>query len=232
MFVFLATSHMRTIIGDRNFGKKETASFRCSKTTKMMINRRLFLPALIALAGHHAHAFTPAALGRTGNVPRFSMVASDVDVSVEYDAAARLAYNEWCAKFGKESSESKFEAFKANYEALTVANVSAAKKARDNGTDRPKDLELNEFGDMTEEEYLMMQSGGSASSEKGALETVMEASAAQSEASSALYEAASALAKEEEVRLYLQFVFNGNFIRIIKAHHGFSPLNDCLPYRC
>ena len=181
-----------------------------------MINRRiLVLPALIALAGHHAQAFTPAAFGRTGHagnsVSRFSMVETDGDVSIPYDSAARLAYDQWCAKFGKESNDGKFETFKANYEAISVANVSAAKKARDSGTDRPKDLELNELGDMTEEEYMAMQSGGtaapeasaseSAAPEKGALETVMEASAAQSEASNALAEAADALAEEEEVRV-------------------------------
>lgn len=135
------------------------------------------------------------------------MVSTETDVSVEYDAAARLAYKEWCAKFGKESSDTRFEMFKANYEAITVANVSAAKKARDDGTDRPKDLELNEYGDMTEKEYLEMQAGGSgdaaaaeapAQPRKGALDSVMEASMAQSDASSALAEAADAMLEEEE----------------------------------
>ncbi len=182
-----------------------------------MINRRIIvLPALVALAGHHAQAFTPATLGRSGNaagaISRFSMVASETDLSIDYDAAARLAYNQWCEKYGKEASDAKFATFKANYEALTVANVVAAKKSRDEGTDRPKDLELNEFGDMTEAEYMAMQAGKSASpevaaeSEKapeiGALESVMEASAAQSEASSALAEAADALAEEEQVRAH------------------------------
>jgi hypothetical protein len=92
-------------------------------------------------------------------------------------------------------------AFKSNYEQISVANVVAAKEARDSDTARPKDLELNEYGDMTEEEYMAMMGGGAtASSEKGPLETVMEASAAQSEASVALAEAADALAEEEEVR--------------------------------
>jgi hypothetical protein len=130
------------------------------------------------------------------------MVASETDVSIEYDAAARLAYKDWCAKFGKDASDSKFKTFKANYETITVANVSAAKKARESGTDRPKDLELNEFGDMSEEEYLQMQARKSAPAsapEKGAMESVMEASMAQSDASNALAEAADALAEEEEV---------------------------------
>ncbi|KAL7519656.1 hypothetical protein ACHAWX_004416 [Stephanocyclus meneghinianus] len=171
----------------------------------MMIARRLLvLPALVALAARNADAFTPASFGgrTTANTAvRFSMVASETDVSIEYDAAARLAYKDWCAKFGKVASESKFTTFKANYETITVANVSAAKKARDSGTNRPKDLELNEFGDMSEEEYLQMQAGASAPApapEKGAMESVMEASMAQSDASNALAEAADALAEEEE----------------------------------
>lgn len=180
----------------------------------MMINRHYVLPALLALAARNADAFAPvnlAPIGSNGVAPRFSMVASDVDVdvSVDYDAAAKLAYSDWCSKYGKEPNDAKFATFKANYEALTVANVSAAKKARDDGTDRPADLELNEYGDFTEEEYMkMMQSGGSSEAveeeeevapKKGALETAMEASVAQSDASNALAEAADALAEEEQV---------------------------------
>lgn len=179
-------------------------------TIKMMINRHYVLPALLALAAKNADAFAPISLAPVGGtgVARFSMVAEDVnagvDVSIDYDAAAKLAYSDWCDKFGKEASDAKFATFKANYEALTVANVSAAKKALDEGTERPKDLELNEFGDMTEEEYMKMKSGGSteeeeAAPQKGALETAMEASIAQSDASNALAEAADALAEEEQV---------------------------------
>jgi len=175
----------------------------------MMINRRYVLPALLALAARNADAFAPVSLapiGSAGVAPRFSMVApSDVnaDVSIDYDAAAKLAYSDWCDKYNKEANDAKFATFKANYEALTVANVSAAKKALDEETDRPKDLELNEFGDMTEEEYMKMKAGGSTEEEeapqKGALETAMEASIAQSDASNALAEAADALAEEEQV---------------------------------
>jgi hypothetical protein len=126
---------------------------------------------------------------------------ASTDVSIPYDSAARLAYADWCTKFGKSPDDTKYMAFKSNYEQISVANVVAAKEARDSDTARPKDLELNEYGDMTEEEYMAMMGGGAtAESEKGPLETVMEASAAQSEASVALAEAADALAEEEEVR--------------------------------
>ena len=63
-------------------------------------------------------------------------------------------------------NEDKFDTFKANYETITVANVVAAKEAQDNGTDRSKDLELNEYGDFTEAEYMAMQSGGSGAEEQ------------------------------------------------------------------
>lgn len=131
---------------------------------------------------------------------------ASTDVSIPYDSAARLAYADWCTKFGKSPDDTRYMAFKSNYEQISVANVVAAKEARDSDTARPKDLELNEYGDMTEEEYMAMMGGGAAAAasvsapEKGPLETVMEASAAQSEASVALAEAADALAEEEEVR--------------------------------
>ena len=173
-----------------------------------MIDRRLLvLPALAALAARNADAFTPASFGgRTAanSVRSFSMVSTETEVSVEYDSAARLAYKDWCGKFNKEASDERFETFKANYEAITVANVSAAKKARDEGSDRPKDLELNEFGDMSEKEYLEMQSGGNASPAEetpaapSPMDSIMEATMAQSDASSALAEAADAMAEEEE----------------------------------
>jgi len=176
----------------------------------MVIDRRfLVLPALVALSARNADAFTPANFGtsRTASSVRFSMVSTENDVSIAYDSAARLAYKDWCAKFDKEANDERYETFKSNYEAITVANVSAAKKARDDGVDRPKDLELNEYGDMSEEEYLKMQSGASdstpvedtpATPEKGAMESVMEASMAQNDASNALAEAADAMAEEEE----------------------------------
>ena len=166
--------------------------------------RRLALPALLALSACTVvDAFAPPPIGiRTISPVRSSMIAEDViDVSVDYDAAARLAYDEWCAKYGKEGNDERFASFRDNHEALTVANVSAAKKARDEGTDRPDDLALNEYGDMTEVEYnavMNPQSADEGGESKGALETVMEASAAQSSASSALAEAADALAEEEE----------------------------------
>jgi hypothetical protein len=56
------------------------------------------------------------------------------DVSIPYNSAALLAYDEWRHQFNKGTfDESKFEKFMANYEAITVKNVVAKKKAREQG---------------------------------------------------------------------------------------------------
>ena len=124
-------------------------------------------------------------------------VENDVDISIPYDAAARLAYDEWRQQFDKgDFDEKRYVNFKANYEAIAVANVSAKKRARDSGSEDPVPLmTLNEFGDFTEAEYKQAMSGGT----KSVLETALESAKVQSEAGTALQDAADALAEEEEV---------------------------------
>jgi len=137
---------------------------------------------------------------------------NDLDLSIEYDAAAKLAYNEWLTQYEKgEFDEVRYQSFRSNYEALSIANVIASKKARDeNNSDELQKLTLNEYADYTVEEYLAMQNGTPEESSKiddaidndskGILDVAMESSAAQSEASVAISEAADALAEEEKVR--------------------------------
>jgi hypothetical protein len=181
------------------------------------------LAAFLALASEHASAFTPAALSQqqrfsVANSPLFA--ASD-NVSVDYDAAAKLAYDEWRNLYGKGDFDAKkFQAFKTNYEALTIVNVKAAKKAREEGTQDVQKLELNEFADMTVEEYQNMQSGSVAASVSGStattaaaaattttspLQAAMDALNAQNAAADAISEAAAALAQEEEVGTFVGF---------------------------
>lgn len=141
--------------------------------------------------------------------------AAGTDVTVPYDAAARLAYDEWRSQFQKGDFDAKrFEIFKKNYETITIANVIAKKKARDTGTVSLALLTLNEFGDVSEEEYLYgMQSlpppttttTAAPTTTGDVLSQAVEAAMLQSEASSALGEAADALAEEEEVRFYKNF---------------------------
>lgn len=163
-----------------------------------MLGRSLALLALLALACQNTDAFTPASFrAQKPFVLKMAVTSSkDHDVSVPYDAAARLAYDAWCDTYGKEANETRFAAFKANYEAITVANIKAKKAAVDAGVPVPTQLSLNQFGDFTAEEYQEMQSGGAPPSDvfKGAMEAAMS----QSEAASALEEAAGALAEEEQ----------------------------------
>jgi hypothetical protein len=160
----------------------------------------------IVSTNHVSHQ--PVPRGASDARPRMSMVEESVsssDVSIPYDAAARLAYDEWRAKYGKgEFDPVRYEAFKANYETITVANISAKKKARDEGVDPPALMSLNEFGDCTEDEYAAaMQAQSKSSTSTGSvLDKALEAAVSQSEASSALEDAANALAEEEEVRSY------------------------------
>lgn len=124
----------------------------------MIIRKILVLSALSALAGNHADAFTPSSL--VG--PRFggsALFAVDGDVSIPYDAAARLEYDAWRETYGKgDFDAAKYEAFKTNYEMIAVANVVAKKEARESGITAKK-YNLNEYADMTEEEYLAMSTG-------------------------------------------------------------------------
>ena len=158
----------------------------------------LAVAALTALASQNASAFTPYFLGRASNT---RLLSSSSDVSIDYDSAAKLAYDQWRAANGKgDFDQEKYDIFKANYEAITIANVKAAKKARDEGmsVDDIERLELNEYADMTAEDYMAMQGGGE--QPVSALDAAMDALAAQDAASGAIVDAAAALADEEQVR--------------------------------
>lgn len=174
------------------------------------------LLALVALeASNSASAFCPTNLLRphhgasaspfaSSSAPfRASAVemATESDISVPYDAAARLAYEDWCKTYGKKFDAARYEVFKENYEAITVMNVSAKKAARESGDDSPSLLALNEFADCTAEEYEAAMNGqpAPAASTGDILGQVADAVESQSAASNALQEAADALAEEEEV---------------------------------
>jgi hypothetical protein len=172
-----------------------------------VINMKISFSAVTALLLiGDAAAFTTSPLHRTPTI----LKAAEYDVSIPYDAAARLAYEEWRETYNKgDFDDSNYEKFKDNYEVLTVANIAAAKKAKDAGVEEPKRMELNEFADMSFEEYESMNSGSdegttttTTSASASILESAMEASAAQDAASASLEEAAAALAVEEEVRLF------------------------------
>lgn len=95
----------------------------------------------------------------------FGWKNSSVDVSVPYDAACRLAYEEWKAKFDKTepreddplSAEERFQQFRISYERVTIANIAAKKKVRDAGGFEEartlKTVELDQYAAMTDLEY-------------------------------------------------------------------------------
>jgi hypothetical protein len=165
---------------------------------------RIVLLALVALVGQYVDAFTPGSFQRNviGRSPTFLRMALDEnDLSIAYDAAARMAYDQWRSQYNKgDFDEERFASFKANYEAITVANVSAKKASRDSGSDAPRMLTLNEFGDYTAEEYEAMQAGAAGSAPSvDVLGKAFQAAQSQAGAATALMEAADALAEEEEV---------------------------------
>ena len=132
--------------------------------------------------------------------------AVESNVSIPYDAAARLAYDEWRAQYSKGAFDSnRYLNFKNNYETITVANVAAKKRARDEGTVSISLMTLNEFGDLSEEEYKVATNASSSSSlptsTSDVLSKALEAAELQVQASAALGEAADALAEEEQVRI-------------------------------
>jgi len=72
---------------------------------------------------------------------------TNIDVSIPYDAAAKLAYDEWRGKYGKGNfDEKKYERFQQNYKLVAVANVKAAKDRLD-GKDAPPNIEMDKFAD-------------------------------------------------------------------------------------
>lgn len=141
--------------------------------------------------------------------------ATDSDVSIPYDAAAELAYDGWIKKYDKPYDAQRYQVFLSNYKAITVMNVSAKKKARDDpDSGTPSLLSLNEYADFTAEEYEAAMNGDSKGAEDDSssdaaeepsttgniLGDAVKAVESQASASSALQEAADALEEEEEVR--------------------------------
>lgn len=150
------------------------------------------------------HNFFEDLFGQTQTQEKPKTEAPSSDLSIPYDAAARLAYDEWRSQYSKgEFDPARYENFKANYNTITVANVVAKKKEREGGESSPEMLTLNEFADCSEEEYMNMQKGAqkeSAPTTTGdILSTALEAAESQKAASSALSDAADALAEEETV---------------------------------
>jgi hypothetical protein len=136
----------------------------------LKIVMKFYKSALLALlAVAPSVAFLPP-VHQQCSVPRGAAVGlaassenseTKVDISVPYDAAARLAYEGWRKEFKKgDFDEKRYLIFQKNYVDISIANVMSKKQAREQGVDNPDLLNLNEFGDYTAEEYAQQQSGG------------------------------------------------------------------------
>lgn len=160
----------------------------------------------VAVETEHIAAFVPSGLQWRHSFRRHAVsveMSTESDVSIPYNAAARLAYDQWRDEYLKgEFDPVRYESFKANYNAIAILNVSAKKKARDEGGDSPSLLNLNAYADYTAEEYAEQfkeEEPEAPSSTGDVLGKAVEAAESQMAASSALQEAADALAEEEEV---------------------------------
>jgi hypothetical protein len=87
-------------------------------------------------SGTGTTTISPASVASPPPASSPSQSLSSTDVSIPYDAAARLAYDEWRAAHKKgDYDEAKFFNFKAKYLAVTSDNMAAKKVARDTGTE-------------------------------------------------------------------------------------------------
>jgi hypothetical protein len=178
-------------------------------------------PSAAFISPLHQHCPAPARATVGLAASAENSETTKVDISVPYDAAARLAYDEWRKEFSKgDFDEKRYLSFKQNYEDISIANVVAKKNAREQGVDSPDLLNLNEFGDFTAEEYEQHQGGGAAPAAAAAaaaeekapttttelLSQAMEAAQSQSEASEALGDAAKSLEEDEEVGRVSHFI--------------------------
>jgi hypothetical protein len=140
---------------------------------------------------------------------QISAETEESDVSIPYDSAAEEAYKGWIEKYDTPYDAERYEVFKSNYEAITVMNMAAKKKARETG-ETPSLLSLNQFADCTAEEFEAKNKAESSTDDSSSeteepassgniLGDAVKAVESQASASSALQEAADALEAEEAV---------------------------------
>ena len=67
------------------------------------------------------------------------------------------AYDGWRAKYSKNFDPVGFKTFKSNYLTIMNANIAAEQKALEAGKGSPKWITLNEYGDLSLDEYKVVQ---------------------------------------------------------------------------
>lgn len=87
--------------------------------------------ALIVIAASASGGGSDDTTSKPAGRSMFSKKKSKVDLSIPYDAAARLAFDDWAAsQDNAETSEKAFEKFKTMYEVQAVAEVTAKQMKR------------------------------------------------------------------------------------------------------
>ena len=69
----------------------------------------------------------------------------------------KSAYDGWRAKYSKNFDPAGFKTFKSNYLTIMNANIAAEQKALEAGKEPPKWITLNEYGDLSLDEYKAIQ---------------------------------------------------------------------------
>lgn len=158
------------------------------------------LVALLAGSNIYSHAFSIVSNRPVKNVVGNKLYSttednnseSTVDVSIPYNAAAKLAYEDW--KKANPSSSGSFEEFEKNFYTASVLNVMGKNMAEDEDEESAGfSVTLNANADRSS---ASPATNGS-SSTADIMNSAMESSMKQSEASAALDEAVDALAEEE-----------------------------------
>jgi hypothetical protein len=154
---------------------------------------RVVLLALTALAAQNSSAFTPNSLSvvrpyrassRPLSVPLFLPTAAasaatstqlqastqpliPMENAINDDLSMRDEYDKWREKFKKGDFDPvRFQYFTSNYTALMGANAVAVKRAKELGMQVPSLMSLNEYGDMSLDEYRAIRAGQAAPERK------------------------------------------------------------------
>jgi hypothetical protein len=152
---------------------------------------RVVLLALTALAAQNSSAFAPNSLivvrpdkasSRPLPVPLLLPTADPntstqlqastqpmipMENAINDDLSMRDEYDKWREKFKKGDFDPvRFQYFTSNYTALMGANAVAVKRAKELGMQVPSLMSLNEYGDMSLDEYRAIRAGQAAPERK------------------------------------------------------------------
>jgi hypothetical protein len=139
---------------------------------------------LAAVAPRYASSFTPnhGVFSRNKIISRpfgrASASSSDKNeesldtASYFNDDMLKSAYDKWRVKYTRDFDPVGFENFKSNYLTIMDANIAAEQEALEAGKGSPTWITLNEYGDLSLDEYKVLQ-GALGKAEGDTLQTLM-----------------------------------------------------------